>query len=204
MPSDVDLVGSVAAVLGDVDGLSAEGPDAYVGGLDGRYRVWMTLPGATSEQLDAARSALVGARKFGLRPVTSGTVDAQACAALRTNPKPDRLCDSELGEVLTLGTDLGVVPTRILRASTEQGPQSAATLTFDTTDARKIAAYTAAHVGDRLAVTDGLGLVTAPTIQSAITLANIAISGNYSPTQAAAMIGRLQLAALGATISSDS
>lgn len=203
-PSEVDLVTSISSILGDVEELSMppDGPDTYVAMLDGRYRVSMTLPGATAQQLDAARRSLVGSRSFALRPVTRGAVDARACAALQTAPKPDRLCDPDTHEVLSLGADLGVAPTRV-EETTGQETQ-AATLTFSAADAKAIATFTAAHVGDRLAVADGLVLVTAPTIQSAITGGSILISGNFSTRQAAAMVGTLQLAAVGATISSHS
>ena len=204
--SQVDLVASITAVLGDVDELSdaqQDDPDAYVGMLDGRYSVSMTLPDATPDQLHAARRALVGARRFALRPVASGRVDAQLCSSLLAAPEPDRMCDEQTSEVLTLGADLGVLPSRVDDSAT-QGTQAAAMLSFATADARTIAEYTGAHVGDRLAVTDGLVLVTAPTIQSAITGGAIVISGSFSAPQAHAMVGRLRLATLGATIDVDS
>jgi preprotein translocase subunit SecD len=109
------------------------------------------------------------------------------------------VCDERTSEVLTLGADLGVRPSRV-EDSTTQGEQAAATLTFADAEARAIAEYTGAHVGDRLAVTDGLVLVTAPTIQSAITAGAIVISGGFSASQAHAMVGRLRLATLGARI----
>lgn len=202
-PSQVDLVASIIAVLEDVDELSAvqrDGPDTYVGMLDGQYSVSMTLADATPEQLNAAQRALVGARKFALRPVTSGRIDARLCTSLLAAPERDRMCDERTQEVLTLGADLGALPRRV-EDSTMQGKQAAATLTFAAADARTIAEYTGAHVGDRLAVTDGLVLVTAPTIQSAITGGSIVVSGSFSASQAHAMVGRLRLATLGATIS---
>ncbi|MEJ7651810.1 MAG: hypothetical protein WKF57_22605 [Nakamurella sp.] len=202
-PSQVDLVASITAVLGDVDELSdaqQDGSDAYVGMLDGRYSVSMTLPDATPDQLHAARRALVGARRFALRPVTSGRIDAQLCTSLLAAPQPDRMCVEQTSEVLTLGTDLGVLPSRVDDSATQGTQAAAAALTFAAADARTIAEYTGAHMGDRLAVTDGLVLVTAPTIQSASTAGSIVISGGFTASQAHAMVGRLRLATLGATI----
>lgn len=204
--AETDFASAVAMILGGVEGLPTGALDSsaiYVGALDGRTQLSLELKGATPAQLALASRALVGKWSFALRPVLRGSVDAKACATLQATPEPDRLCDPESGEVLMLGADLGVRPSQV-REATDQGAQAGSTLTFSAADARTIATYTAAHVGDRLAITDGRGLITAPTINSPIEGGAMQISGGYSTLRARALVGKLQLAAADVTISSNS
>ncbi|WP_353647919.1 hypothetical protein ABLG96_13650 [Nakamurella sp. A5-74] len=202
---DTDFVSAVSMVLGGVEGFPAsalEAQDVAVGTVDRSTRLWLKVPGATDAQIALARRAVVGAWAFQLRVVISAAVAPAGCSALEYTPKSDRVCDPQSQEVLVLGTALPVLPSS---ASYElQGAVPTATMTFTGAAEETIANYTAAHVGDRLAVIDGRGLITAPTIQSAITGGTIQIAGNYTPAQARSLVGKLHLAAAGVTISSGS
>lgn len=195
------LVDALSGVVGGVDGLPdrvRDLPDLWTASTGSAVTVTIPLPGTTAAQRDAVRRVLVGRWVFSLRPVVSSTVDPRACAALTTRPRVDRVCDPGTQEVLVLGEPLDVRADGVRVDTVQGGPAVVIALTAATRPV--LQRWTAAHLGEQLAITDGRALVAAPTVQAPITTPELLVQGSFSPRAAAALAGRLQLAVAGAVV----
>ena len=79
----------------------------------------------------------------------------------------------------------------IARATTGQGNYPAISIRFDGVGARRIGAFTNAHVGQRMAVVVGGKILTAPMIQSPITGGSLLIEGDFTAEEAERMADRM-------------
>ncbi len=82
------------------------------------------------------------------------------------------------------------------RVAQNQNGAPVVLLNYDRATASAIGKYTTTHVGTLMALSDGRQVITAPLIQGPITTSSLQISEKWTAVQAAAIAGRIMLAAL--------
>ena len=143
----------------------------------GNDRIMIEVPGlGSAEEL----KAIIGTTaKLTFNTVVGTTQDAEA------NPGPGNIVvkDAEREGLYYILDEIPVVSGDNLvdsQPSFDQNGQPAVSFRFDTTGARKFGEYTGAHIGEPFAIMLDNRVISAPTIQSAITGGSGIITGSFT------------------------
>ncbi|MEO8242122.1 MAG: protein translocase subunit SecD [bacterium] len=178
-----------------VDAAGTREPSIQRQGTD---RILIEVPGIGSA---AELKKIIGTTaKLTFNPVVSRTTDGTADPGpqnllLPDSAQPGQFYVVEAAPVVT-GEDLTDA-----QPSFDQNNRPAVSFKFDVTGARKFGEYTGAHVGDPFAIVLDNQVISAPTIQSAITGGSGIITGSFTVEESTNLAVLLRAGALPAEMS---
>ncbi len=178
-----------------VDAAGTREPSIQRQGAD---RILIEVPGiGSAEEL----KAIIGTTaKLTFNTVVSTTTDKAAAPGLGNLllPSADRPGEFVVVEEAPVVTGDDLVDAQ---PSFDQNGRPAVSFRFNTTGARKFGEYTGAHVGEPFAIVLDKQVISAPTIQTAITGGSGIITGNFTVEASTNLAVLLRAGALPATMS---